>query len=115
MTTKEIREKQTEAIRQELVDLRRHMFDLRTQAVTEKLENPSQLAKTRRTIARMKTILRQRDLEEAAKQQPAAKAAAPQAAAKATVKKATVKKATVRKSRAARKTKRDAATANTTK
>jgi large subunit ribosomal protein L29 len=112
MTTKEIREKQTEAIQQELVDLRKHMFDLRTQAVTEKLENPSQLAKTRRTIARMNTILRQRQLEEQAKRQPAAKAAVPQAAA---APKATVKKATVKHARAARKTKRDAATANTTK
>jgi large subunit ribosomal protein L29 len=113
MTTKEIREKQTEAIRQELVDLRKHMFDLRTQAVTEKLENPSQLGKTRRTIARMNTILRQRELETAKQQQqPAANAAAPRAAA---TPKATVKKATVKHARAARKTKRDAATANTTK
>ena len=72
MTTKEIREKQTEAIRQELVDLRKHMFDLRTQAVTEKLENPSQLGKTRKSIARMKTILRQRELE-SRKQQAQAK------------------------------------------
>ena len=40
------------------------LFDLRTQAVTEKLENPSLLRKTRKDIARMKTILRERQLEE---------------------------------------------------
>jgi large subunit ribosomal protein L29 len=103
MTTKEIREKQTEAIQQELVELRKHMYDLRTQAVTEKLENPSQLGKGRRTIARMKTILRQRELEAKAKQKPAEKkVAAPAAAA--------TKKAPVRKAPLKRKTKRQKAT-----
>jgi large subunit ribosomal protein L29 len=43
------------------------MFDLRSQAVTEKLEDPSQLRKTRREIARIKTVLRQRELESQAK------------------------------------------------
>lgn len=63
MTNKEIREKDTEHLRHELIDARKHMFDLRTQAVTEKLEDPSQLHKTRKAIARIKTALRQRDLE----------------------------------------------------
>ena len=64
MKIKEIREKETKAIELELKDLQKHLFDLRTQAVTEKLENPSQLFKTRRDIARFKTVLRQRQLEE---------------------------------------------------
>jgi large subunit ribosomal protein L29 len=63
MKIKEIREKETKAIEIELKDLQKHLFDLRTQAVTEKLENPSQLMKTRRDIARFKTVLRQRHLE----------------------------------------------------
>src|SRR5215510_14000559 len=67
MTTKEIREKQDEALKHELVDKQKHLFDLRSQAVTEKLEDPSQLRKTRKEIARVKTILRQRELEAAAK------------------------------------------------
>ena len=70
MTTKEIRDKQDEQLRHELVDRQKHMFDLRSQAVTEKLEDPSQLRKTRKDIARIKTILRQRELD-AKKQQPA--------------------------------------------
>jgi large subunit ribosomal protein L29 len=61
MKIKEIREKETQAIQAELKDLQKHLFDLRTQAVTEKLENPSLLRKTRRDIARMKTILQQRE------------------------------------------------------
>ena len=62
MTAKEIREKSTDALRHELTDQQKHLFDLRSQAVTEKLEDPSQLLKVRRDIARMKTILRQREL-----------------------------------------------------
>ena len=44
----------------ELERLRRHLFDLRTQAVTEKLEDPSQLLKARRDVARVLTVLRER-------------------------------------------------------
>ena len=44
----------------ELDRLRRHVFDLRAQAVTEKLENPYQITHTRREIARVLTILRER-------------------------------------------------------
>jgi large subunit ribosomal protein L29 len=64
MKTKEIRDKSTEALAHELADQQKHLFTLRSQAVTEKLEDPSQLVKTRRGIARIKTILRQRELNE---------------------------------------------------
>jgi large subunit ribosomal protein L29 len=63
MTIKEIREKETSHLNHELAETQKHLFELRGQAVTEKLEDPSQLRKTRRAIARMKTILRQRTLE----------------------------------------------------
>lgn len=63
LKTKEIREKSDEALGQALVDRQKHLFDLRSQAVTEKLEDPTQLGKTRREIARIKTIIRQRQLE----------------------------------------------------
>src|SRR5687767_8576970 len=63
MTIKEIREKTTETLGLELQERRKHLFDLKSQAVTEKLEDPSQLGKTRKDIARVKTILRQRELE----------------------------------------------------
>ena len=65
---KEIREKETEHLKHELDEKRKHLFHLRTQAVTEKLEDPSQLRKTRKDIARMQTILRQRDLESTKKE-----------------------------------------------
>ena len=63
MTAKEIREKETDHLKHELAEKRKHLFDLRSQAVTEKLENPSQLRKTRKDIARMQTILKQREIE----------------------------------------------------
>ena len=63
MTAKEIREKETEHLKHELAEKRKHLFDLRSQAVTEKLEDPSQLRKTRKDIARMQTILKQRASE----------------------------------------------------
>jgi large subunit ribosomal protein L29 len=65
MKIKEIREKETKHLRHELEEKRRHLFDLRSQAVTEKLEDPSLLKKTKRDIARMLTVLRERQLQEA--------------------------------------------------
>lgn len=67
MKVKELREKEQSALEQDLLSRQKHLFTLRTQAVTEKLEDPSQIAKARRDIARIKTILRERQLEQAAK------------------------------------------------
>ena len=70
MTVKEIREKETEHLTHELSEKRKHLFALRSQAVTEKLEDPSQIGKTRKEIARMMTVLRQRELEKQKQSQP---------------------------------------------
>jgi large subunit ribosomal protein L29 len=64
MTVKEIREKESQHLQHELQEKLKHLFDLRSQAVTEKLEDPSQLRKTRLEIARMKTVLRERQIAE---------------------------------------------------
>ena len=71
MKTKEIREKAEADLQRELTEKRKHLFDLRTQMVTEKLEDPTQIGKARRDIARIQTVLRQRQLTAAAA--PAAK------------------------------------------
>lgn len=57
----EIRAMKTDQLHAELERLRRHLFDLRAQAVTEKLEDPTQLGKTRKTIARILTVLNERN------------------------------------------------------
>ncbi len=62
MKASEIREMNPDELVDELETLQRKLFDIRTQAVTEKLEDPSQLTKAKRDVARLKTILREREL-----------------------------------------------------
>ena len=61
------REMSTDELESKVEELERHMFDLRSQAATEKLQDYKAVINTRREIARIKTILRQREI--AAKQQ----------------------------------------------
>jgi len=56
----DVRALKTPELHQELDRLRRHLFDLRSQSVTEKLGDPTQLTKTRHDIARIFTVLRER-------------------------------------------------------
>jgi len=60
MKMTEIREMKSEELYGELDRLRRYVFDLRSQAVTEKLQDPALLTRARRDIARIFTVLRQR-------------------------------------------------------
>ena len=60
MKISEIRETKTQELHGELDRLRRHLFDLRSQAVTEKLENPNLITNARKDIARVLTVLGER-------------------------------------------------------
>lgn len=62
MKAKTLIEMSDEELRSELDRLHREVFDLRSQSVTEKLEDPSLLTKARRDIARIKTVQKQREL-----------------------------------------------------
>ncbi len=64
MKIKEIRELSSEELTVELERLRRHLFDLRAQSVTEKLEDTSMITKARRDIARILTVQTERQVEE---------------------------------------------------
>jgi large subunit ribosomal protein L29 len=68
MKVKDLRQLRGEELGLELERLRRHLFDVRTQAVTEKLEDPSMLTKAKRDIARILTVQQERLL--AARAQP---------------------------------------------
>jgi large subunit ribosomal protein L29 len=46
----------------ELERLKRHLFDLRAQAVTERLEDPTMIGKAKRDIARLLTVQHQRKM-----------------------------------------------------
>jgi large subunit ribosomal protein L29 len=50
-------------------ELEKHLFDLRTQSATEKLQDCKSVINTRREIARIKTVLRQRQIDAVTKQE----------------------------------------------
>lgn len=60
MNTKELRAMSDEQLSEELLKLRREQFNLRMQAVTGQGAKPDQHGKARKSIARIKTILRER-------------------------------------------------------
>ena len=78
MKPQEVRDMSREQILQELEGLERKVFDLRTQGETEELHVPSELRKARRDIARMRTILRQREISQAPVAAPAGQEKAPE-------------------------------------
>lgn len=55
MTPKEVRKLNDEEIFVEIERLRRRHFELRTQAITEKIEDTSQFSKIKKDIARLLT------------------------------------------------------------
>ena len=61
MKISEVRALSSEELANELDRLRRHLFDLRAQAVTERLEDPTMIAKAKKDIARLLTVQRQRE------------------------------------------------------
>jgi large subunit ribosomal protein L29 len=63
MKAQHYREMSPDQIESKLEELQRHLFDLRSQAVTEKLENSKAITNVRRDIARIKTILREHSKE----------------------------------------------------
>ncbi len=67
MKASELRAKDIAGLDKEVSDLLKAHFGLRMQRATQQLTNHSQMGKTRRDIARTKTILAQKKKEEAAK------------------------------------------------
>ena len=61
MKTSELRAKDVAALEKEVTDLLRAHFGLRMQKATQQLSNHSQLGKTRRDIARAKTVLAEKN------------------------------------------------------
>ena len=67
MKASELRAKDIAGLDKEVSDLLKAHFGLRMQRATQQLTNHSQMGKTRRDIARVKTVLAQKKKEEAAK------------------------------------------------
>lgn len=60
MKAEELRDKDVEALRKELAELRREGFKLRMQAGSGQLGRPSEIRRVRRSIARVLTVLGER-------------------------------------------------------
>jgi large subunit ribosomal protein L29 len=66
MKAKEIRELTEAEAQAKLRDLRQEMFNLRLQQQTARLERPSRIREVRKDMARIETILRERQLKQPA-------------------------------------------------
>jgi large subunit ribosomal protein L29 len=62
MKPAELRAMSDEQLALTLKDTIKHLFHLRVQSSTERLETPSEILKARRDVARIKTIQRERQL-----------------------------------------------------
>lgn len=62
MKAKEIRELTTAEIEQNIKEMKEELFNLRFQLATGQLENTARIKQVKRTIARLKTIAREREL-----------------------------------------------------
>jgi large subunit ribosomal protein L29 len=61
MKASDVRSKTADELKDQLVDLKKEQFNLRFQRATQQLEKPTQVKKVRRDIARIKTILAEKN------------------------------------------------------
>jgi large subunit ribosomal protein L29 len=73
----EVRELDTEELHGRIAELREELFNLRFQLATGQLDNHRRMREVRRDIARIRTVLRERDFAYAARTASAAAPAAP--------------------------------------
>ncbi len=65
MRIDEVRELKPEELQQELADQERALMNLQFRKATLQLADMSEIAKTRRTVARIKTVIRERQIADA--------------------------------------------------
>lgn len=63
MKAKEIRDLSVDELKQQAVSLKEELFNLRFQLATNNLDNTARIREVRRDIARVKTIIRERELK----------------------------------------------------
>ena len=64
MKANEIRSMSVEDLNAKLAELKKDLFMLRMQHATNRLDNPVKLSAVRRDIARVKTVIREKELEQ---------------------------------------------------
>ena len=62
MKTQELRELSVEQLNEKVLELKKDLFNLRLAHATNQLDNPTKIADVKRDIARIKTVLREREL-----------------------------------------------------
>ena len=62
MKIQEIRDLSTQELEDKVKDLKEELFNLRFQNATNQLENPGRIAGVKKDIAKVKTILREKEL-----------------------------------------------------
>jgi len=65
MKASEARTLSADELNEKLIGLKKDLFFLRMQHATNQLDNPIRISQTRRDIARVKTVMRQKQLEQA--------------------------------------------------
>ena len=63
MKTADIRDLTAEEVKTQIVQVKEELFRLRFRSATQELENPSLVKSLRRDIARLRTVLRERELK----------------------------------------------------
>ena len=66
MKVTELRELATEELMTKLADSKETLFKLRFDHAINQLDNPKKIAEVKKTIARIKTIIHERELEDSA-------------------------------------------------
>ncbi len=62
MKVKELRELSTEQLEKKLAELKNELFNLRFQLAINQLENPNRIPEVRHDIARVMTLLREKNV-----------------------------------------------------
>ncbi len=64
MKANEVRKMSAEELEKQLTSLKKDLFYLRMQHATNQLDNPVKISQVKKDIARVKTIIRERQLEQ---------------------------------------------------
>ena len=62
MKIQDIRDLSTQELEDKIKDLKEELFNLRFQNATNQLDNPMRIARVKKDIARVKTVLKEKEL-----------------------------------------------------
>ncbi len=65
MKLQEMREKTIDELKSAIVDFKKQLFNLRVQKATHKLENTALISTTKRLIAQVKTVIKEKEVQNA--------------------------------------------------